>query len=249
MKFLSEIGGGRVSGFRGKDIVLVEDEDGFEVPMQVAEVVLVSNDENYDTANMVKKKTVQPSANPASTHSSTRPVDSQSVTVKTEGSKRSAAPLERRDGDQLSVYLSFVPVDVKELTQTRFEAFLVNDSNYYFRYAYYSAEGSSWRLRACGEVEPNTQEYLEEFGRDILNELERVCVQAVAYKRDKPFLLKPALDVTLRIDPVKFYKLHTFTENDFFEQPALVYTLIEKDRAARPLVVDAKQLKGELYKK
>lgn len=238
MKFLSEVGGGRVSGFRGKDIVLVEDADGFEVPMRVAEVVVVSNDENYDTANMVKIKTAQ---------SASIPTPSPSPQADT--GKNSSAPIERRDGDQLSVFLAFVPMDVKELTQTRFEAFLVNDSNYYIRYAYYSAEGSSWRLRASGEVEPNTQEYLEEFGRDILNELERVCVQAVAYKRDKPFLLKPALDVTLRIDPVKFYKLHTFTENDFFEQPALVYTLIEKDRVARPLVVDAKQLKGELYKK
>ena len=30
VRFLSEVGGGRVSGFQGKDIVLVEDEDGFE---------------------------------------------------------------------------------------------------------------------------------------------------------------------------------------------------------------------------
>ena len=30
VRFLSETGGGRVTGFRGKNIVLVEDEDGFE---------------------------------------------------------------------------------------------------------------------------------------------------------------------------------------------------------------------------
>jgi hypothetical protein len=31
------------------------------------------------------------------------------------------------------------------------------------------------------------------------------------------------------MDPVKFYKLHAFRENPFFEQPALIYTLIEND--------------------
>ena len=33
VRFLSEVGGGRVSGFRDKDTVLVEDADGFEIPM------------------------------------------------------------------------------------------------------------------------------------------------------------------------------------------------------------------------
>ena len=31
VRFLSEVGGGKVAGFQGKNIVLVEDEDGFEI--------------------------------------------------------------------------------------------------------------------------------------------------------------------------------------------------------------------------
>ena len=41
VRFLNEIGGGRVAGFQGKNIVLVEDEDGFQVPMLTTEVVVV----------------------------------------------------------------------------------------------------------------------------------------------------------------------------------------------------------------
>ena len=55
VRFLSEIGGGRVAGFQGKDIVLVEDEDGFQVPMQLSEVVVIG-DENYDTQHVVEVK-------------------------------------------------------------------------------------------------------------------------------------------------------------------------------------------------
>ena len=68
-----------------------------------------------------------------------------------------------------------------------------------------------------------------------------------AYKREKPFLLKAPVNVSLRIDPVKFYKLHTFRENDFFETPALIYPIIENDVPARTLAIDPQQLKKEMY--
>ena len=55
VRFLSEVGGGRVSGFQGKDIVLVEDEDGFDVPMKINEVVVVG-EESYETSRMVEVK-------------------------------------------------------------------------------------------------------------------------------------------------------------------------------------------------
>ena len=41
-------------------------------------------------------------------------------------------------------------------------------------------------------------------------------VQCLAYKQEKTFLLKPAVQVELRIDTVKFYKLYTFQPSDFF---------------------------------
>jgi hypothetical protein len=138
-------------------------------------------------------------------------------------------PEERKGGDKLSAFLAFVPMDVKELSQTRFESYLVNDSNYYLRYVLMTAEGTAWKLRAEGEIEPNCKEFIEEFGREDLNDLEHLCVQLVAYKREKHFLLKSPVNAQVRVDTVKFYKLHAFRENDFFEQPALIYTLIEND--------------------
>jgi len=234
VRFLSEVGGGRVAGFQGKEIVLVEDEDGFQVPMRVSEVVVIGN-ENYDTSHVVEVKQKSKPAPVVEPEPCDLPITFRKPAE------------ERKGGDRLSAYMAFVPIDIRELTHTRFETFLVNDSNYYLRYVYMTAEDNSWKVRAMGEVEPNTKEYVEEFGREVLNELEHCCVQLLAYKRDKPFQLKPAIDVQLRVDPVKFYKLHTFQENEFFEQPALLYTLVENDKPARQLVIDAQQLKREMY--
>ena len=222
VRFLSEVGGGKVAGFQGKTIVLVEDEDGFQVPMRITEVVVVG-EEDYDTRHVIEAKasSVKAALNAVSEDEELEPAD-KPVTFK-------AKPEERKGGDKLSAYLAFVPMNVKELTQTRFETYLVNDSNYYLRYVYLTAEGTAWQVRAEGEIEPNTKEFVEEFGRENLNEFEHCCIQLIAYKRDKYFLLKPPLNAQVRVDTVKFYKLHAFRENDFFEQPALVYTLIEND--------------------
>lgn len=245
VRFLSEVGGGRVAGFQGKNIVLVEDEDGFQVPMQVNEVVVIGQ-ENYDTSHVVEVKQQQKKA---SADEDIRALKDREADIADRPITFRKAPEERKGGDQLSAYLAFVPMNVKELMQTRFETYFVNDSNYFMRFTYMTADSNSWQLRSTMEVEPNMKVFIEEFGREDLNGMERVAIQFIAYKREKPFLLKPAVDVQLRIDPVKFYKLHTFQDNNFFEQPALVYTIIENDKAARPLVVDAQQLKANLYQK
>lgn len=260
VRFLSETGGGKVAGFQGKNIVLVEDEDGFRIPTAINEVVVVNTDD-YSTSRIVESKLgkSQPGAAPAlgndqrsvkamlrdGTDEMAQEVDEDDPSDREIAFRRPAQ--ERKGGNALSAYLAFVPVDVKEVTNTRFEAYLVNDSNYYFHYTYMAAEGNSWTLRTHGELEPNTKLFIEEFGRDVLNELGKVAVQMIAYKTDKSFILKPLLEARFRIDPVKFYKLHTFQPNEFFEQPALLYDIVVNDVPAKPLVIDAKRLKQQMF--
>ena len=253
VRFISEVGGGVVSGFQGKNIVLVQDEDGFDIPMAINDVVVIG-EEDYNKAHLPYGK---PEPKKPDNRSVKAIMGDQSNTVDNQDNEEDEvdfskvtfrAPVEeRKGGNALSAYLAFVPIDIKEITHTRFECYFVNDSNYYIQYSYLAADGNSWTLRSQGEVEPNTKEYIEEFGRDELNAFGHVAIQLFAYKREKPFVLKPVVDVQFRIDPVKFYKLHTFQENDFFEQPALLHTIIENDKVTRPLVVDAKQLKAEMY--
>lgn len=264
VRFLSEVGGGKVAGFQGKDIVLVEDEDGFEIPMPINEVVVVEQDD-YAMSKMISAK--MDAQKKAAEHADIElHNDSRSIKAilnehdadvdmnveEYDAADREityrAQAQERQGGNKLSAYLAFVPIDIKDVTNTRFETYLVNDSNYYLHYTYLTAEGNAWTLKAEGEIEPNTKLFVEEFGRDALNEMEHVAIQMIAFKRDKSFLLKPATDVQFRLDPVKFYKLHLFEENDFFETPALMYTIVENDEVARPLVVDAKRLKEQMYK-
>ena len=53
----------------------------------------------------------------------------------------------------------------------------------------------------------------------------------------------------LRIDTVKFYKLHTFQPCDFFETPALLYDVVRDDQLVRQVYVSAEDLQDALMKK
>lgn len=263
VRFLSETGGGKVAGFQGKNIVLVEDEDGFQIPFPINEVVLVGGD-NYATSKLVsskmaaesKEKGIEPDGRSIKTllkdgqddvDASLNEEDKYD-TVDDEKEVTFRAPVEeRKGGNMLSAYIAFVPMDINNVTSTRFETYFVNDSNYYIQFSYMIAEGNSWSLKYKGEVEPNTKLYIEEFGRDALNDMNHIAVQFISYKLEKGFIMKPSVDAQFRIDPVKFYKLHTFQDTQFFESPALLYSLIVDDVPARPLVIDPKALKKEMF--
>lgn len=229
VRFLNETGGGVVSGFVSKDIVNVRDEDGFDIPMPVRECVVI--DTNDYNIKIEQKKEDRPK---------TEDVEQPVV------EKRPVS--ETREGEKLNVYVAYVPMDVKSMTTTSFEAYLVNDSNYYLYYTYSSGENKNWILRSHGVVEPNVKLFLEEFGKDMLNEMERIKVQFVAFKT-KPYVGKPAVSVEQRIDAVKFYKLHSFVETDFFDTPAMLYDIVRDDVPARTRLVSAEELADSMRAK
>ncbi len=263
VRFLSEVGGGKVVGFQGKDIALVEDADGFEIPMQKKELVVIETDDyNIPTPQQKQKKAEDLPRGKSDVAAPYRgKSSSQSSHSKVEGvafrpgeynngqrSMVNGQP-EIKGGDVLNVYLAYVPVDIKQVSTTPFETYLVNDSNYYLYYTYCNLENQSCQVRSQGLIEPNTKLFLEEFEKSQLNDLERVVVQCIAFKDNKPYALKPAVSVELRIDVVKFYKLHTFQDNDFFEEPALLYDIVRNDQPAKQLYVSAEEVKNALIQK
>lgn len=244
VRFLNEVGGGVVSGFQDKDTVLVRDEDGFDVPVLARECVVVETD-NYNLS-----RPSAPAGREADNRFRTQQPDTYVRSFDDDEDRKPVTfkpkPLERRGADVLNLFLAFVPVDARELTNTAFEAYLVNDSNYFVRFALTTQTGAAVQLRHEGLVEPNTKLFLEEFRRDVLPELERITVQAFAYKEERPFRLKKPVDVALRLDGTKFYKLHTFAPTDFFEEPALLVDVVRDDCAVPSLFVDAAELREAL---
>lgn len=267
VRFLNTTGGGKIAGFQGKDLVLVCDDDGFEIPTLRSEIVVVETD-NY---NLVRKPV------PSKERASTSESDGLSHTsIKAALAAHAAAanggengapeeelleddsepadkeitfqprPLERRGADQVNFYIGFLPVDSRALSQTEFEVYLINDSNLYVRFLLLTQEGEQYSLRHEGLVLPNQKLLLDTIGHTDLPQWERLTFQLLAYKTDKPFALKSPMNITLRVDGTKFYKLHSFAASDFFNDPALVRPLVSEDRPAQSVSIAAETVEEAL---
>lgn len=232
VRFLNSVGGGIVRGFQGKDQVLVEDEDGFEVPAFIRECVVVG-DSDMQVRNSNKPKIQIPAEEPQPKKKAQEP----------------AAVEETAEGERLNVFLAYLPENPKAIQSCGYEAYFVNDSNYFLLFNYMSRENNSWTSRYNGVIEPNTKIFLEEFGKEELNVLEKVCVQLIAFKKEKPYSLKNAISVELRLDTVKFYKLHCFMANDYFDEGALLYPVVRNDLPEKEMLVSAAELKEAMQKK
>ncbi|MFA6701895.1 MAG: DUF2027 domain-containing protein [Dysgonamonadaceae bacterium] len=233
VRFLSSVGGGIVKGFQNKNIVIVEDEHGFDIPVLITDCVAVGKMNDIQLSN-----------------------HEQDIPKETEKSLQSEIQIEEDEkiietpeGEKITVCLAYLPVDEKTISTTSYECYLVNDSNYYLCFNYMNRENNSWISRHNGVIEPNTKIFIEEFNKSELNSLEKICLQFIAFKHNKPYGFKNPCSVELRIDTVKFYKLHSFKENDYFDENALVYYVIQNDVPERAMLVSAGDMESAMKEK
>jgi hypothetical protein len=239
VRFLNAVGGGivtRVDEYKG--MIYVEDADGFEIPVLERECVAVPKvnaETNFPVRDFSNK--------PVAANTATEPVQS----VKETPAKK-VEIYETADGDTLHAMLAFIPVDIKNLQTSAYDCLLINDSNYFLFYNIIIGEKGHRRSAANGIVEPNIQEEIVKIEKQDLNDWENLQVQLVAYKQVKDYAPQSVIEQNIRIAPVKFYKLHSFTENDYLEEPAMIIDLIGKQEPAMP-EIKAEDIKKAMFDK
>ena len=239
VRYLNAVGGGTVSRVEGK-IAYVE-EDGFETPFLVSDLVVVlpAGHENpksgarllfdQDAYDMGRGKKAQPRPEPqAPSKETANPVESVAP------AKPKPKPVETDYGNKLSLTLAFEPTNLKALSDSKFAAVLVNDSNYRLLFTFMSrgTNDTGWKLRYSGEVEPNELIDLGVFTHETLGEFEKVALQALAFKDTDSFELKFPVNSTIKLNLTKFHKLHCFRPGKYFDEPVIEIPLVEDDRAA-----------------
>lgn len=237
VRFLNSVGGGIIKRIQGN--IAYVDDDGFETPTLLRECVVVASPEVTEqkvalTQEVVTPKTTAQPA-PKSTSHSTEP-----------------APEETPEGEKLNVVLAYEPNDIKHLNSSTFDTYLVNDSNYYLYFTYLSRadEADGWTTRYAGVVEPNIQVFLEEISGADLPSMDRIAVQMIAFKSDREFRIKAPVAIETALDTSKFFKLHCFHSNVYFDKEVIAVDLVTNDVPRKRMVLDSSQLeKGIKAKK
>lgn len=205
VKFLNDVGGGIVTGFIGKNMVKVENEDGFEVPCPVSQLI------NVDDPALNRGEPV--AATPAA------------EVVRTEKPEKKEGKI-IAGKDAPGFYFCFVPEQPDNPLEGNIDLVLVNDSNYTVQYHFSHFRGGQYKTMGHGSVPPNSDTDLEQIGMDEWNDLPEYCFQLV-YFREEDKEWHPAVRKKFRINPVKLYKAKSFQSNAFFEEPAMVYQISE----------------------
>lgn len=243
VRFLNSTGGGKITRIDGQ-IAYVDDE-GFETPVLLKEVVVVmpaghepksqgsslifdqkAFDEGKKVAEPVKKAIEEPSVTP-----------------------QPELPIEETfHGDKMNIALAFEPSDVKHLDKSSFSAILVNDSNYFLNFVFLrrSEEERGWTVVYQGEVAPNEYCDLAVLTHETLPQYEKIAFQCVAFKKDKTFTLQAPVSISRKLDLTKFHKFHCFRPGIYFETAVLEFPLVSDGAASKPLEVNAVEIATSL---
>ena len=212
MKFLNAVGGGIVKSVINKTMVNVEDYDGFEVPTLISEVVVV------DDAN---------SMNAEKRQAKIRAIEKEEVaTVKKELPK--AEPKYVTGKDAPDCYMAFVPQDSNNPVEGELKVYMVNDSNNFVLYNYSHLKDKQYKSVESGKMNPNSKRYLESFSRFDLNELPEFQFQLLFFREESRKLESPVVK-SLRLNPVKFFRMNSYAKTRFFTQTAMIFPLLGPD--------------------
>lgn len=211
VKFLNDVGQGEIVRFQDKNIAIVLNEDGFEIPVLMSELLKIEGEYTFhDKSEDVQNTTEQ--AN-----------DIESTIQETEDDLE-------EDGlntDQKAhVFFALVPENQKDMLNSDLNAYLINDSNFRVLYTISKAEGEFQSLFAYGSLEDNTKVDLGSLKREQLNDFEELSFQLLFFRKGNYYLLDP-VNKTWNVKPSRFFKQNTFTENDFFHENAFVYEVTD----------------------
>ena len=244
VRFLNAVGGGVVVRIdEAKKMLYVEDADGFEIPVFERECVMVG-EVNKDTNFKVKD---------FKTKSTSELIPTASVSASKPEVRITESIVETPEGETLKALLAFFPIDIKQLQTTAYDCYLVNDSNYYLYYNVINGENGVWRSVANGIIEPNIQEELTSITKEQLNAWENLRVQIIPFKQGKEYTPQSVLDVQLKLNAVKFYKLHSFTDNEYFDEPCLLIDIVavkEKEVEIQKMAdISPEEIKRAMFQK
>ena len=202
VRFLNDVGGGIVVKFLKNNMVLVENEDGFEYPINSNEIIVV------------EKATKLPE--PTQANKESDKVIEQKNELKVELKK-----------DKLTNII-FGFVRNVENQQDGFDCYLINDSNFSLFYHVVLKLDSGLKKIDAEILEPNTKIYVTHLSRDEINSGKELIIQILFF--DNPHqVLRPQIERKIKIVPLNFFQEHLFIENDFLDDKAYIFELLRDD--------------------
>ncbi len=235
VRFLNDVGGGVVTKVIDRFTVLVENETGFDVPVAIKEIVVIEKAEVYIE---------QARQNSAVQSNATQNVD---PIVDLENIFYPDVAEVEESGNNVNMFFAFVPQG--RPGNSDLNIFLINDSNYNVLYSIINSnELGDTFSNAVGVLEANTKEQTETLGLASVNAISDYTFHFIFYKKDEFKTIDPVVK-NVAINPVRFYKENAYTENDFFNEDAILIPLMTNEPELKKLNISSKELEKAIKEK
>ena len=211
VKFLNDVGQGEIISFQDKNIAVVLNEDGFEVPVLMSELLKIEGSYVFND-------------NAEDNNGSEPQVEKSNIAEEDDDLEEDGLNTDNK----AKVYFALVPKNQKDVVNSDLDVYLINDSNFRVLYTISKAENEFQSLYAYGNLEDNTKVILDSIKREDLNEFEEINFQLLFFRKGNYYLLNP-INKTWNVKPSRFYKQNAFTENDFFHEKAFIYELTTEE--------------------
>lgn len=227
VRYLNAVGGGVVTRIEGK--IAYVDEDGFETPVMLSEIVVVGDAQTSKAWQEVRDRKEKESRDDKNRHKQNTPSVKDAQVMPGHEKEHPSSVVETEEGDVLNLTLGFEADDLKTVSRTGYSAYLVNDSNYWLGYVFATRADDSqeWICRSQGLLEPNFEGLVWKLEADDLTGFDRMSLKAIPFKKDKSYMMMAPVDFERKVDATKFVRLHCFRPNPYFEVPVIAWDVVK----------------------
>jgi len=217
VKFLDDVGGGVVSRVKG-NIVFVEDSDGFEIPVQASNLVLVKSGVEEEHVSTRAEIIEAPKRSNALDNKGKEVAHSTETGILVNEFK----PL---------FFLGFLKCS-NPSENLLVDVHVVNDTGYSCAYLISKFRGDGLLdLLYQGVINPGSNILV-----DTLSTLELDIIlqaQLLFFKNGTPFKMINSHTSNIRVNPRRFYQDNSFTSSKYFGWPSLLLPLIKNELAEK----------------
>jgi hypothetical protein len=209
VRFMDDIGGGIIARFIDKKTIAVRDEDGFEIPVSISNIVVVKSDDFF-------QRDIDTSVD--SEINSEINIEEEKPQILDKNFLVEGG-VDEVEGNALSYFLGFVH---SEQDENILQVFLINDASYRsFVVLSEYKQGNNAKALFSGFIEPDTKLKLMEMPIDYFRtEME----WGLSFLPFKNVIYQSVLPDTadIHLNPLKFFRQGCFQSNDFFTEDALI---------------------------
>lgn len=221
VRFLNDVGGGVVIRIVDEKMVDILNDDDFEIPVLAADLVRISTSEkevliDHELENSRIELDDDDDFENFEDEEEDDEIEFENTIQHIEGN------------DELELFAALVPVDSENVTESEVALYVINDSNFQAQAMAFELDDEDSIMIWNTHLESNTKVLIKTYKRAELGVFPTIRFQFLAYRYGK-FPNQNPLQKDVEIAPLKFYKKHSFIENDFFDEDSMIIKLNDPD--------------------